>query len=115
VIFIGAVSLICSLVSTVDGLARLVNFGAITSFIMLNVAVFWFFFVKEKQRVGTAVIRSLICPFIGTAILIYVWTGFDTITQAVGFSWLAVGLVIGYIKSKGYKEVPEAFKNLKLS
>lgn len=31
-------------------------------------------------------------------------------TQIVGFSWLAIGLVIGYVKSKGYKVVPEAFR-----
>jgi hypothetical protein len=49
-------------------------------------------------------------PLIGSAILLYVWSGFDRLTQIVGFSWLAVGLVIGYVKSKGYKEVPEAFK-----
>ena len=33
-----------------------------------------------------------------------------TMTQIVGFSWLAIGLVIGYVKSKGYKVVPEAFR-----
>ncbi|MDR2502863.1 MAG: APC family permease [Deltaproteobacteria bacterium] len=115
VIFVGLLSLICSMVSTVDGLARLVNFGAITSFIMLNAAVFWFFFVREKERSGKAIIRSLICPFIGAGILIYVWTGFDQLTQIVGFSWLAVGLIVGFVKSKGYKEVPQAFKSIKMS
>ena len=47
---------------------------------------------------------------VGMAILLYVWSGFDHMTQIIGFAWLAVGLVIGFIKSKGYKEVPEAFK-----
>lgn len=43
-------------------------------------------------------------------ILGYVWLSFDSMTQIVGFSWLAIGLVIGYVKSKGYKVVPEAFR-----
>ncbi|MDR1044259.1 MAG: APC family permease [Candidatus Adiutrix sp.] len=110
VTFIGALSMACALIFTVDGLARLVNFGAITSFIMLNFAVFWFFFVLEKQRGGLAFVRYLLFPAIGAGILIYVWTGFDWLTQAVGFGWLAVGLVVGYVKTNGYKEVPEAFK-----
>jgi len=110
VTFVGALSMICALIFTVDQLARLVNFGAITSFIMLNFAVFWFFFVKEKQRDGRGFIKYLLFPFMGALILFYVFTGFDWLTQVVGFCWLAIGLVVGFIKSKGYKEVPEAFK-----
>ena len=36
------------------------------------------------------------------------------INPHVGFiaGWLIVGLIIGAVKSKGYKEVPDAFKNL---
>ena len=110
VAFIGALSMACALIFTIDGLARLVNFGAISSFVMLNFSVFWFFFVKEKKRGGMALVRYLICPAIGAAILMYVWSGFDHLTQIVGFSWLAIGLVIGYVKTSGYKEVPDAFK-----
>ena len=33
---------------------------------------------------------------------------------AVGVTWLVIGLIIGAVKSKGYKEVPEAFKNLEV-
>jgi amino acid transporter len=110
VTFIGFLSMACALIFTVDGLARLVNFGAISSFVMLHVAVVRFFFFTEKNRDFYGFIRYLLFPLIGAFILLYVWTGFDKLTQIVGFSWLAVGVVIGYIKSKGYKEVPDAFK-----
>ncbi|MDR0620395.1 MAG: APC family permease [Deltaproteobacteria bacterium] len=110
VTFIGVLSLACAFIFTVDGLARLVNFGAISSFVMLNVAVIRFFYFKESHRDFKGTVRYLLCPIVGSAILLYVWTGFDKTTQIVGFSWLAVGLIIGYVKSKGYKEVPEAFK-----
>lgn len=110
VIFIGVLSMVCALLFDVESLVKLVNFGAITSFIMLNVAVIWFFFYKEKQRGGASFFRYLVFPLIGIIILAYVWSGFDHITQIVGFSWLAIGLVVGLVKSKGYKEVPEAFK-----
>ena len=77
---------------------------------MLNLAVIWFFFVKEQRRSGMDLVNYLVYPLAGTLILLYVWSGFDHLTQILGFSWLAVGLVFGYIKSKGYKEVPDAFK-----
>ena len=58
--------------------------------------------------------KYLICPFLGVAILLYVFTGFDVPTYIVGVSWLVIGVIIGAVKSKGYKEVPEAFKHLEV-
>lgn len=112
-IFIGAVALILSLVLTMADLATLVNFGALASFIMLNFAVFWFFFVREKKRrtVGDWV-KFVVCPWIGILILGYVFTGFDIMTYSMGVSWFVIGFIICAVKSKGFKEVPEAFKNL---
>lgn len=112
-LFIGAVALVLTLVLTMADLATLVNFGALSSFILLNFAVFWYFFVKQKQRktVGDWV-KYLICPWIGILILAYVFTGFETMTYVLGITWFIVGLIIGAVKSKGFKEVPEAFKNL---
>lgn len=109
-IVVGFFSVVVAEVSTVDGLARLVNFGALTSFILLNVAVFNFFWLREKKRGISAMFNYIIFPLCGILILGYVWLSFDTLTQIVGFSWLAVGVIIGFIKSKGYKEVPEAFR-----
>ena len=114
-IFIGVLSFFVAISLGVENLVRLVNFGAISAFIMLNFAIFWFFFIKEKERDFKGIVRNLVCPLLGILILGFVWTSFDHLTQIVGFSWLAVGLVIGFVKSKGYKEVPEAFKNMKLN
>ncbi len=113
-ILIGALSLFCSLLFSVPELSRLVNFGAITSFIMLNFSVIWFFFGKEKRRGGADLFKFLLFPLCGIFILCYVWTGFDWPTQVVGAIWLAIGLAIGFVKSKGYKEVPEAFMHQKM-
>ncbi len=110
VFFIGVLAAVCAAVFTDEQLTKLVNFGAITSFVMLNFAVFWFFFIREGRRGLMDSWRYLLCPMIGMAILLYVWSGFDHMTQIIGFAWLAVGLVIGFVKSKGYKEVPEAFR-----
>ena len=42
------------------------------------------------------------------------FTGFETMTYIVGVVWLVIGLIIGAVKAKGYKEVPEAFKHLEV-
>jgi len=114
-IVIGVLSCALPLVLTLSQLVRLVNFGALSSFILLNIAVFVFFFIKEKRRktVGDFV-KYLICPILGVAILLFVFSGFEKLTYIIGFVWLALGIVIGAIKSKGFKEVPEAFKNMEV-
>ena len=116
-VFLGVVTLCLALplMDRMNDLAEFVNFGALSSFVMLNVAVIVFFFVREKQRntFGDWV-KYLICPCIGIAILAYVFTGFEVMTYVVGITWLIVGLIIGAVKSKGYKEVPDAFKNLEV-
>lgn len=74
-----------------------------------------FFFIKEKRRntIGD-IVKYLISPVCGVAILLFIFSGFESLTYIIGFAWLAIGIVIGAIKSKGYKEVPEAFKNLQV-
>ena len=112
-LFIGAIALILSLFLDMGALATLVNFGALSSFAMLNFAVFWFFFIKEKRRVGIGnIVKYIVCPWFGIVILAYVFTGFDMLTYTVGVSWFVIGLIVGAVKSHGYKEVPDAFKNL---
>lgn len=114
-LFIGAVALVLSLILTMADLATLVNFGALASFIMLNFATFWFFFVKEGRRktVGDWV-KYFICPWIGCIILAYVFTGFEAMTYVMGIAWFIIGMIVGAVKSKGFKEVPDAFKNLEV-
>ena len=114
-LIVGGASLFIPLILSMSQLVRLVNFGALASFVLLNFAVFLFFFVREKKRnTFGEYVKYLICPWLGILILVYVFTGFDKMTYIVGIVWLIIGLIIGAIKSKGYKEVPEAFKNLEV-
>ena len=116
-VFLGVVTLCLALplMDRMNDLAEFVNFGALSSFVMLNFATFLFFFVREgKRKTFGDWVKYLICPWIGIIILVYVFTGFQTSTYIVGVCWLIIGLIIGAVKSKGYKEVPEAFKHLEV-
>ena len=75
ILLIGVVSLACTIIFTDEQLTKLVNFGAISSFMMLNLAVIWFFFVKEQRRSGMDLVNYLVYPLAGTLILLYVWSG----------------------------------------
>lgn len=114
-IALAIVSLLLPLFLDMPTLVSFVNFGALSSFMLLNFAVFRFFFIKEKKRFTFgSYIKYLICPWAGILILLYVFSGFAPETFVVGISWLVIGIVIGAIKSKGYKNVPEAFKHLEV-
>lgn len=111
-LFIGVVALILVGILGMADLATLVNFGALFSFIVLNFAVFWYFFIKQKRRSFGDIVKYVVCPWIGIAILVYVFTGFQALTWGMGLTWLVIGLIVAAVKSKGFKEVPEAFKHL---
>ena len=114
VLLVSAIIFFCSLVSPLN-LIRLVNFGALSSFIVLNFAVFWFFFVREGRRHSVGdIVKFLICPVIGIFILCFVWGGLEGWAKILGFCWLAVGIIFGAVKTHGFKEVPDVFKNAQL-
>ncbi|MGL5286804.1 MAG: APC family permease, partial [Aeromonas sp.] len=105
-LFMAALSLIVALLTSIDFLTKLINFGALTSFIILNFSVFWLFFVKKQQRNGLHLLNHLVYPWLGMLILAYVWINFDKATLTIGFIWLGCGIVLGFFKTKGYKELP---------
>ena len=75
-VFLGVVTLCLSIPmgDKMTQLAGLVNFGALASFILLNFAVFLFFFIREKKRNSFGdIVKYLICPWIGIGILVYVY------------------------------------------
>jgi amino acid transporter len=72
-------------------LSTLVNFGALTAFLLLHVSVVWHFIVRRKSRDWW---RHLVVPVIGFAILLYVIINAQVAAQRLGFVWLGVGVAI---------------------
>lgn len=83
--------LICYLfIDAVDTLTSLVNFGALSGFMLLHITVInhhW-----RRQRSGQ-VIRHLICPLIGFAIVAAIMYNMGVDAQKLGLIWIAAGLV----------------------
>jgi amino acid transporter len=72
-------------------LTTLVNFGALTAFLLLHVAVIVHYLIRRRSR---DYLRHLVVPVCGLVILGYVVIKAKVAAQVVGLSWLAVGLVI---------------------
>ena len=84
----------------------LVSFGALTGFILTNICVVTRFWVKDKERSGAAVVKYLIIPIIAACICVYLWLSLPMLAKIVGFSWIAIGLIVLAVKTKGFKELP---------
>ena len=103
VLLVAVVSIVAAISIPLSIQIRLINFGALTSFMMLNLTVAIYFFFKKKKRGLKNVINYLVFPLAGFLVVAYVWSGFDTITYVLGSLWALIGVIIGYVKSNGYK------------
>lgn len=72
-------------------LSSLVNFGAMTAFLVLHVSVVVHYVVRSGSRDWW---RHLIAPALGFAILGYVVINAKVAAQTLGFIWLGVGVVL---------------------
>ncbi|MGH3424822.1 MAG: APC family permease [Nocardioidaceae bacterium] len=72
-------------------ISSLVNFGAMTAFLVLHVSVVWHYLVRRRSRDW---LRHLLLPVIGFAILTFVVINAAVAAQTLAFAWFAVGLVV---------------------
>jgi amino acid transporter len=82
------------LTSRDDGISlmtSLVNFGAMTAFLVLHVSVVVHFVVRSGSRDW---LRHLVFPALGFAILLYVVINANIAAQRLGFIWLGVGVLV---------------------
>jgi amino acid transporter len=75
--------------SRMDDLARIVNFGALTSFLLLHLSVINHFFIR--QRSGDW-LRHAISPLLGAAVIGFVLYEMDRSAKIMGACWIAVGV-----------------------
>jgi amino acid transporter len=72
-------------------LATVCNFGALTAFALLHVAVAWHF-----RRSGRWLMHGVV-PLVGGLILLYVLYNADRLAQIGGLAWLAAGAVVALV------------------
>ncbi len=105
-LLVAALSIVVALAVPEEVILKLVNFGALTAFMLLNVTVFVFFFLKQKKY--RQVFSYLVFPAVGLIIVAFVWSGFDRTTFLFGGAWLLAGLLVGAFKYRNFKSFEPA-------
>ncbi|MFI6537131.1 APC family permease [Nonomuraea sp. NPDC050547] len=72
-------------------MSSLVNFGAMTAFLLLHVAVVVHYLLRQRS---SNLIAHLLVPLLGFAILVFVVVNANVAAQRLGFAWLGLGLVV---------------------
>ncbi|QCJ42891.1 amino acid permease [Bacillus sp. S3] len=99
-IIVAVISLaVATLFSThMDNLTSIVNFGALTGFMLLHISVINYFIRKKKS---SDYLNHLIFPIVGLIIIGYVWISLAPLAKLIGGIWIVLGAVyMIYLKFK---------------
>lgn len=89
---------ICYLfINSVDTLTSLVNFGALSGFMLLHLTVINYYW--RRQKTGQ-VVRHLLCPVVGFIIVAAIMYNMGVDAQKLGLIWIALGLVYLFFLNK---------------
>src|SRR5450631_1170985 len=74
----------------VDDLGRIVNFGALTSFLLLHLSVINHFFLRRRSGDW---LRHVVVPLVGSSVIGFVLYEMDRSAKILGACWIAIGIV----------------------
>lgn len=92
-LLVAAISLVITLGFTqgIQDLAELINFGALSAFIILNFTVIYYFMYKKKSK---KYFKHLVLPLIGFIVIGVVWFSLSASALKLGAIWVVVGIVL---------------------
>jgi amino acid transporter len=102
-----AISLAIALLmrNRMDDLATIVNFGALSGFLVLHVSVLALFARRERSRQW---FTHWVVPGCGIAVVLAVFFGMSPMALKVGCTWLAVGTIYGWMLHTKRRDVLRA-------
>jgi putrescine importer len=99
VLLIGAIALTGAFFISYERGVELLNFGAFIAFMGVNAAAFMRYYVRAERKRWT----NLAAPLAGFAICFFIWLHLSTPAKAAGAAWLAVGIIYGAVKTRGFR------------
>jgi amino acid transporter len=95
---VAGISLVVGLffANRIDELTRIVNFGALTGFLLLHLSVINHYVIRERSRDW---LRHLVMPVGGFLVIAYVLYGMDSAAKIMGGIWIAMGVVYFVVMS----------------
>ena len=105
---VSGVSLLVGLLfaDRIDDLTRVVNFGALTGFVLLHLSVINHYLLRKRSGDW---FRHLFFPLVGMLIIVYVLFEMDRAAKILGLSWIATG-VLYYLVLLFWVKKPAALK-----
>jgi len=100
VLFVGTTTLIGAFMLSFQLTAEMLNFGAFIAFMGVNLSVFFHFFIREKRRKFI----NLVPPLLGFVFCFLIWINLRIQAQIAGSIWILVGMIVGFIKTKGFRK-----------
>ncbi len=102
-LLIAIISLVITLGFTqgIQELAELVNFGALSAFIILNFTVIYYFIFRKKSN---NYFKHLILPALGVVVVGVVWFNLSSSAMKLGMIWVAVGIAVYFIITRVFKK-----------
>lgn len=91
-LLVAAISLLVGLFfgARIDDLSRIVNFGALSGFLLLHLSVINHYFIRERSGDW---LRHVVCPMAGLLVIAYVLLEMDNSAKILGGCWIAIGVV----------------------
>ena len=97
---VAALSLLVGLLFSrrVDDLSRIINFGALSGFMLLHLSVINHFFIRERSGDW---VRHLVFPLLGAGVIGFVLYEMDRSAKILGVCWIVLGVVYYSITTRG--------------
>tara|TARA_R110002051_G_scaffold107001_2_gene179949 strand:+ start:1864 stop:3204 length:1341 start_codon:yes stop_codon:yes gene_type:complete len=83
-----------------------INFGAFIAFAMVNVSVIVYYVKRKSEGTSLNPVMYLVVPAIGGIVTLYLMTQLDSNAITLGLVWLAIGVVILGVITRGFKKLP---------
>ncbi|USK59609.1 APC family permease [Peribacillus asahii] len=99
ILFVAIISLSAVFIN-LDTAVMFVSFGALTAFVFVNLSVIAHYYIKMKKRSPKDTFLYLIFPLIGAVFISWLLTLLDKHTLIMGISWVVVGFIYLFIKTK---------------
>lgn len=105
IILVGVIGLLAMFLDIATS-TSFINFGAFVAFTMVNLSVIAHYIRRRRAGEHLNPVLWVVLPAIGAVITFSLLTALDPTAIILGLSWLAVGVVVLAITSKGFRQLP---------
>lgn len=106
ILIIGLLAFVGALFLNFEKAGEVLNFGAFVSFMGVNLAAFWQFWIREIPGHQRRVFQDAILPLFGFVFCAWIWWGLDRTSMVVGGIWFSVGLIFVAVTTRGFRNKP---------